>query len=638
MCERLMVCISPSPWSARLVRTAHRLAQDLRAEWDAVYVEGSVNQRLGEDSHKRLIQIMRLAEELGGKVVTIHGASIPETILRYANQHAITKIIIGHPAQSRWQEVFRGSIVHDLVRQNRDIDIFVIRSGLPEEQFSAYPNRRVQIAWGRYLKAGLIILLATAFGLLIQSTVFPATIVTLYLLGIMFSAGYLGYGPALMATLFSVLAFYLLFVPSEFTLTLGSVQYTAILGGMLISGIFIARLIAKALERADIANKRADQIMELYALSRDLAVTVDFDAIMQTLLTHTQQTFDADLALFLAHGTTLEKQAMTDNFPLNDDEMGAAEWAFKHGEPVGFSTTNLLSTACLYLPLKTAHQTIGVIGLAFASRDLPTLEQRRLMDAFAHQAALVLEASQLSETLQQAQLLREKEKLQTALLNSISHDLRTPLVSITGALSSLRDEAGLFDEANRQDLLDGAWHEADRLNRLVGNLLEMSRLQSGSMQLKREPYDVQEVIGVARSQLKERLQAHPVVTHIAPDVPLVPLDFVLMVQVMVNLLDNAVKYSPAGQPIDICAHVVEDTLILQVSDSGAGIPQAELDRVFGKFYRASNVMQKPGTGLGLSICEGIIEAHGGEISAKNKPAGGTVLQIRLPLEAMEQAV
>jgi two-component system sensor histidine kinase KdpD len=298
-----------------------------------------------------------------------------------------------------------------------------------------------------------------------------------------------------------------------------------------------------------------------------------------------------------------------------------------------------------YLPLKTARGVVGVLGLKLARSGLhSTPEQRRLMEAFASQTALAIERAQLAEMARQAKLLQETEKLQTALFNSISHDLRTPLASITGSLSSLLEDDETLDPTAQQELLKTAHEEANRLNRLVGNLLDMSRLEAGALKVSRQPSDIQDMIGAALWQLDNALANRPVKVDLPPDLPLVPLDFVLVIQAVVNVLDNAVKYSPPGSPIDIQAQVSGDLLELQIADRGPGIPPADLTRIFDKFYRGPHTSLKipsdrqkkgdtpPGTGLGLSISSGIIKAHGGRIWAENRPGGGLIVKLALPLE------
>ena len=265
-------------------------------------------------------------------------------------------------------------------------------------------------------------------------------------------------------------------------------------------------------------------------------------------------------------------------------------------------------------------------------RDL-TLAQRRLMESFANQVAQAIERVQLAEESRQMKLLQVAEKLQNALLNSISHDLRTPLVSITGALTSLDDQADSLNEENRRSLIVTAREEAERLNRLVGNLLSMTRIESGAIKLHCEPGDIQDVIGTALEQLGKRVADHQIKVNVPVDFPLVPMDFTLIVQVVVNLLENAVKYSPKGSVIEVSASLREDKVHLEIADRGVGIPREDLIRVFDKFYRVQRPESVSGTGLGLAISKGIIEAHHGDIQALVRQGGGVVVSVELPLQS-----
>jgi two-component system sensor histidine kinase KdpD len=307
-------------------------------------------------------------------------------------------------------------------------------------------------------------------------------------------------------------------------------------------------------------------------------------------------------------------------------------WVLQHNQPAGQGTDTLAEAKNSYLPLQAAQYIVGVLGVG-RDKDAGALtsEQWRLLESFAHQGAQALHRVQLAKEARQAHLLRETEKLQTALLNSISHDLRTPLASITGALSSLRNDAAFLDETARSVLINTAWEQADRLNNLVGNLLQMTRMEAGGMKVKPELCDVQDMIGVALAQLDSRLDERPINIEIPDNLPLVPLDMVLMVQVLVNLLDNALKYSPPQEPVTIRANLVEPELVLQVIDMGPGIPEPELERIFGKFYRLEHPEGVGGTGLGLSISKGIVEAHNGRIWAENRNGGGAMFSLAVPL-------
>lgn len=367
-------------------------------------------------------------------------------------------------------------------------------------------------------------------------------------------------------------------------------------------------------------------------MSRDLAAAVELDAIAEAVVTHVRHTFGYNVTVLLPRDRKLAVSSQSPGFVLTDDDRAAAQWSFENNQPAGRETNTVPNANAQHLPLTTAQTTIGVLGVQRPT-DGPRLtpEQRRLLETFASHAALATERVQLAEKASQAQLLRAKEQLQTALLNSISHDLRTPLASITGALSSLRDDSGFLTEAAQHDLIETAWEESKRLNRLVGNLLDMPRLESGAMKVAQEPCDVQDVVGVALSRLADRLRHRPVTVDVAEEIPLVPMDFVLIVQVLVNLIDNALKYSPAGSPIDVRAQAADTDAEITVADRGYGLSDDQVERVFDKFYRLQRANGAGGTGLGLSISKGIVEAHGGRIWATNRPEGGAVITFTLPL-------
>jgi two-component system sensor histidine kinase KdpD len=357
------------------------------------------------------------------------------------------------------------------------------------------------------------------------------------------------------------------------------------------------------------------------------------DAILQVLIQHVERTFGRNTVVLLPENDHLVTRKVSTDLKLDEDELAVADWVYRHGEPAGRHTNTLPAAQLRHLPLKTARGIVGVLGVQgpeSAGQDL-TPQQRRLMEAFASQAALAIERVQLDEQARQAQLLQTTEKLQTALLNSISHDLRTPLVSITGALTSLDEQSDSLSEEYRRSLILTAREEADRLNRLVGNLLSMTRIESGAINLHIEPGDIQDVVGTALEQLGNRIANRNVQVDVPPDFPLVPMDFTLMVQVLVNVLDNAVKYSPEYCSIEVSVELANDMARIKIADRGEGIPPEDLARIFDKFYRVQRPESVSGTGLGLSISKGIIEIHGGQIYARTRDGGGTIITVEIPL-------
>jgi two-component system sensor histidine kinase KdpD len=371
----------------------------------------------------------------------------------------------------------------------------------------------------------------------------------------------------------------------------------------------------------------------LYYLSRDLGSAPDRQAILNGLVHNVEESLTARITVFLEEHERLDIVAGSSDLMLDQKEQAVADWAYRNRQPAGRGTETLGSALLIYLPLQAAEKTIGVLGIKLPGEaDYRSEPTRRLLNAFCSQVALALERVEFTRQLEQAQLLRSRENLERALLNSISHDLRSPLATITGVLSSFRDGAGGLNEQSRHDLLENAWEEVGRLNRFVGNLLDMTRLEAGAVRPNLEPCDIEDLIGCAVAAFEHRLQGRQINILVPPDLPLVFLDMVLMTQVLINLLDNALKYSSADRPVTLLAKRDGHCLVLEVADQGPGVQEHELKWIFDKFYRVPVPEGVSGTGLGLSICKGFVEAHGGEIRAENRDGGGLRVIVTLPLD------
>jgi len=634
--ERLLVCISPSPLAEKLVRTTRRLASELKAEWFAVYVEINSKPEINPANRERIGRILQLAEELGGKGIMIAGASIQEAVLDYSKKNNITKVIVGKPLKPRWQELWKGSIVDQMIYASGDIDVYVIsaREGssspmLPKEWQPHSPP-------GRYLLALGLVLISTLLGVFIRGDLEPTNLVMLYLVSTVISAIFLGRGPSLLSAVAGVLAFDFFLVPPYFTFAVSDTQYVITFIVLFVISLVISSLTARVREQAEAAMLREKQTSALYDLSRDLTSATNLQQVVNIIISQITQGFGREVAVFLPEGEQVHVFAASPNYQPDENELAVATWAYEHNQPAGRGTDTLPAASLRCHPLKTSNGIVGVLGIHSKDKtNFLTAEQRLTLAAFANQSALAIERASLAEQAQQAEILRATESLQTALLNSISHDLRTPLVSITGALSSLDEDAGILNESTRGALIENARGEADRLNRLVGNLLNMTRIESGTIKLHREPGDIQDVIGTALEQLGKRVEEREIKISIPEDFPLVPMDFTLIVQVAVNILENAVKYSPKESLIEVSASLLDEKACLEIADRGVGIPSEDLSRVFDKFYRVQRPESVSGTGLGLSISKGIVEAHHGRIHASAREGGGTIIHIELPLQTGE---
>ena len=461
----------------------------------------------------------------------------------------------------------------------------------------------------------------------------PVNMVMAYLLAVVIAAVSLGRWPAIATALFGVVSFDFFFVPPRFSFSVSDKEYLLTFFALFVVGMVISALVARAREQSETLRIRGEETTALYRLSRDLSTGADLDGVLRGAVRSLEENLHVLVVVWMEGAEGPETVASSAGLHPADSEREAVDWSFLSRRASGLGTETFAACSMLHLPLKSAAMVEGVLSLApVDGRPVPEGKRRTLETCAAH-IALALERARLAAAAEEARLFKARESLERALLNSISHDLRSPLAAVTGVLSSLRDEGAVLDEQARQELLETACGEAERLNRFVGNLLDMTRLEAGAVHLKAELCDVQELVGCALSAMEKRLGDRRIEVQLAPNLPSVPMDLVLLIQVLVNLLDNAHKYAPRGSDICIISRVEAPWLVLEVVDRGPGVPEQDLQRIFDKFYRIPVPEGTGGTGLGLPICKGIIEAHGGTILARIRSGGGLGVEIRLPLAA-----
>ena len=633
--ERLMVCISPSSLGSRLVRTARRLARQLGAEWFAVYVETPDNIRLSPAEQERLTTTLRLAESMGAQAVTVPGHSISETVIDYAVKNNITKIVVGKPQRRRWHKLRDEVVLDRIIRQSADIDVYVV-SGSGEPAKHETPEKKTYRFenWQGYLQGLVIVAIATVIGQLIHLLFTSTSIMALYVLAVVVTAYLGGLGPSIMVSFVGVLTFDFFFVRPYFSFNVSDAQYIFTFLVLLSVGIVISYLTVRVRRQTEAAKVREHETYTLFALGRDLAVANDMETYMHVIIERARETFGHDVVAFLPdpqNHNKLKAYSNVQDLNIDENEMAVAIWAFEHQKEVGFGTDTLPNAKAHYVPLVTARGKVGVLAVFKKdAKDELTIAQERLLKAYSDLAAVAIESILLNEEAHNAQILRDTEKLQTALLNSVSHDLRTPLVSIIGVLGSLQDAGNNLDDEAKTKLVKVAWEEAERLNHLITNLLDVSRVEAGAIRILKQSSDVQDLVGTALEQLGDRTTSRPIEVDIPADLAFVSVDFGLIVQTLVNVIDNALKYSPTDSPIEIKARNTEKEVQIEIADRGFGIPPQDLLQVFDKFYRIEHPGSVAGTGLGLSICKGIVEAHGGRIVAENRSGGGTIIRLILP--------
>ncbi len=643
--ERFLVCVGPDPLSERLVRATKRMAVALHAEWHAVYVETPQLARLSRDARDRVLQTLKLAATLGAETENLSGESVATELIDFARQRNITKIVVGKPSRSRWRDRLRPSLVDAIARNSGDIDVYVITG---ERGATAVVPPRIPARsskWPAYLKATIVVAGITGLCGLFFGSIELTNLVMLYLLGIVFVAARFGRGPSVLASILSVSVFDLLFVPPRYSFAVSDAQYLITFAVMIATGLIISTLTARGRRQAIVARQRERRTRELYALSRELSENRDIAELGVILCRHVLATIDGTAAVllpdtegrlqdpthFCTRGTPTKSAV---RYPVPGNELGIAQWAYDHRQNSGHGTDTLASADAIYFPLNAMRRCIGVLGLRPKDpRQLTIPEQMHLLESFVSQAAIAMERVHLAQAAHVADTQIASEQLRSTLLASISHDFRTPLASIIGATSTLLDDASTnLDEERRRDLLRSTLDEAQRLHRLVGNLLDLTRLTSGPVQLHREWTAIDELIGAVLNRLRDMLKDREVTLQVPDDLPLVRCDEVMIEQVLFNLIENAQKHTPPKSAIRITVKAWPAVMEVTIADSGPGLPPGEEQRVFDKFHRGRREAAQSGFGLGLTICKTIIEAHGGQIGARNLAEGGAEFRFSLPLE------
>jgi len=632
--ERILVCIDDGPGARALVRLAKRQADRLRAPWSALYIETPHAAALPEAAKTRVAGALRLAEQLGGEAVSLPGQDVAGEIIRHAAASNVTQIVVGKPAKPRWRELLGGSVSHDLIRRAGDISVHVV-SVADNDKEARLPASGGKRPFGLRPYLGMLLSVAAALAVaeLLSQVMDLRNIALVFLMSVLISAVTGGFWPALGASVLS--AFF--FIPPLYTLTISDPENVVALGFFLLVALIASNLTARVQRQANAARQRARTTEDLYLFSKKLAGTGTLDDVLWATAFQIASMLRVRVVILMPEDGTLAVRA---GYPpddtLVDADIAAARWAWEHDRPAGRGADTLPGAKRLYLPLRTGRTAVGVIGLDDDREgSLLTPEQQRLLDALADQAAVAIERIQLVADVDRARLAAEADRLRSALLTSISHDLKTPLASIMGAAGTLRDYRNALPADDHAALLATVIDESERLNRFIANLLDMTRIESGAMEPNAAALDLGEVVGSALRRAGKITAGHRVETSLPDDLPMLRLDPVLFEQVLFNLIDNAAKYAPAGSLIAIRARQDDGAVVVEVADEGPGLPPADLERVFDSFYRVSKGDQvRAGTGLGLAICRGFVEAMGGTIAAGNRSdRSGAVFTIRMPVEA-----
>ncbi|AWB08333.1 two-component sensor histidine kinase (plasmid) [Azospirillum humicireducens] len=643
--ERLLVCINEDASGAGLVRHARRQAERLRARWGAIHVETSRVLRLSEAERDRIADTLRLVERLGGEAVTVPGSDVADTVVDYARANNVTHIVIAKSGRPRWSELLHGSVAHSLIRRAGDISVHVIAANsgapVPAKTVRTETARQRAFSWWPYVASTGYVAAALGAGHVLHRVLALNNLALVFLTAVLASAVTGGLAPSLYASVMSVLAFNYFFLPPLYTFTISDPENIVALLVFAVVSVIASNLTARVRAQAVTARLRAKTTEDLYQFSRKLAGVVTMDDLLWATAYQIAAMLKVHVVLLLPEaGSVAVRAGYPPEDVIEDADLAAAVWAWENNRPTGKGADTLPGAKWLFLPMRTGRGVVGVVGIDTGggrgrTSGLLTPDQRRLLDALIDQAALAIERVTLAEDVDRTRLAAETERLRSALLTSISHDLRTPLASILGSATSLVSYGPMMDEDDRRDLAATIQEEAERLNRFIANLLDMTRLESGAIRPRTGAIDLSEVVGSALERVSRILAGHRVEVDLAAGLPMVDIDAVLIEQALFNLLDNAGKYAPAGSLITVRGRQDGDLVRIEVLDEGGGIPSEDVERIFDKFYRVhAQDRQRAGTGLGLAICRGFVEAMGGTVTAGNRrDRSGAVFTMTLPKAA-----
>lgn len=635
--DRILVCIGPDALSSKLVRTAKRMANGLKAPWTVVYIENERHFRLSKEGQESVERTLRLADRMGANTEIIQGQKASDDILGYARSHGTTKIIVGKPNKSRFRAFLYGTLADEIIRGSGDIDVYVVTGDAADRRGLISPFWKTHMPLHYYMLAAAIIGFCTIVMLPVRHYVDPVNLVMVYLIGVVGVALQYGRLPSLLATVLSALCFSFFFIEPYYSFKIGEQKHIAVFATLLFTGMIIGTQTSRLRLQTISARKREKNTSSLFAMSRELTANRGKVTLAQVAAQHVAEVLDGDIFLWLAdekgdlHTVIAETETDTHSIdPVREESV--ARWAFTHKQNAGLGTDTLPSANALYVPMVGSNGVVGVIGV-MPHEELPTgysTDKVELLEAFANITASALERAQAAELVEKTTIDAESEKLRNILLSSVSHDLRTPLAAITGAASTLLIEGEKITEEYKKELLRSIHEEGARLARMVTNLLDVSSLESGSVKLNRELYFIEELIGSALMRVEQKLTRHKVVTNITHGLPLLRMDGLLIEQVLINLLENVAAYTPAGTTVRISAVAVKPDIHVMIEDNGPGIPHGEEEKIFDKFYGGSHGEG----GLGLAICRGIIHAHDGKIWAQNRTDGesGAIFTFTLPIK------
>lgn len=641
---KVMVCAGSSPFAAQLIRTGARLAKGLHAELLVVNIE-IPEQRfpVGDKERERIWKNLRLAEDLGGKVISVFGEDVVAALLEAARNNNVSSIVIGKSRASSWQDRFKKSLVDRLIESSGSIPVYVVNATAEGEQGTVVTTRAQagqkvkirELAYAAFLIAGITVFMQQALAYMEL-----VNIALMYLLPVLISAMWWGRLNAYLTTIASILVFEFYFLEPTYTFVIEDLRYM----WSFVLFFAVAHVVSQRTERLRkqvVATAQREQaVNELLSFSREITILDNTQTILDSFVNQLSANIKRPVAVLLPkEQKQLELVAASEEKEqLSDSELAVAQWAFDHGAIAGCSTNTLPRATNLYFPLLSQGEAQGAIAIGLREGQL-SLAERQMLEGWINLLALQLQKATLAQKARQAEMLEKSDRLRTALFNSVSHELRTPLATIMGAIYTLQDKRVNCSEEMTKQLLADISQGGRRMERIITNLLDTARMESGMLQLKRQWCDFEDVISGALRKWGGNREDHELKFQLPEDLPLFQGDAGLLEHVVLNFLDNAAKYSQVGSQILIKAQTKQDQLVLEVYDEGCGFSEEDKPYLFEKFFRARCTDKASGSGLGLAICRSIIEAHGGSIWADHRQdCQGSIFAFSIPIEAQEEGV
>lgn len=631
--DRLMICVGPDIFAAKLVRTGRRLATSLKSPWSCVYVETPSAAAQDPRMRQHIQHVLRGAETNGAEIVSLQGSRIGEELINYARSNGISKIVIGKSVRPFWMDLFTRKLAEYVISHSGDIDVYVVTT--PAALSVAFNKRRVVKLTRKtsmeYLWAVTTATVVTACAYQLQKIFTNLDFVMIYLIGVMITAVWLGRWPSLLCSALSVAAFDFFFVEPKFTFAVTDLRYSLTFFVMFVTGFVISSLAGKLREQLALSRRREHETQIFYDLTKELTATRTRKEMSETVVRRISETIGGDTCIWYPDDKGFLEVAFGTESDDDFKEAMVAKWAFEHGRPAGLGTDTMPSAARYCIPIRGTNLTLGVVGIR-PKDNLFLPDQTLVMETFVGLLGSALERSETAESAEKAKLLAEKERMRNILLSSVSHDLRSPLAAITGAADTLLQGNGHYSGNGNGggELLKSIRHEAARLTKIVNNLLDITRIEGGQLKLNMHPYSPAEIIGSAAGACREALKEHKVHLEVPENLPFIKMDGLLISQVIQNLLENAAHHTPPGTQVEVKADMYKGGLRVAVSDTGPGIPPGQEKEIFNKFATFNYGDRPKGAGLGLSICQAIVMAHLGRIRAENRAQGGTQFVVELP--------